>query len=188
MRRAFIVALLAGLSSTAAAQFEVGAHAVVGQRWQDGSRRFHGGGMSAGVSTRQPGVNIGLRFATTFFDTRNNSDVQCPNFGGCFGPDDDDTEQVINASAVLIPLRRSAAQLEFGAGTSWTQSRRRDFQLGLLVTAAAAYRVPGNPMRLQATYEKHRVPHQSDGAGPNIFFRHLVRIGIVYEVTQTAKP
>ena len=186
MRRAFIVALLAGLSSTAAAQFEAGVHAVVGQRWHDGSRRFHGGSMSAGVSTRQPGVNVGIRVAATFFDTRDpDTDVVCP--GGC-PTDEDDTENVLNASAVLIPLRTSSAQLEFGAGTSWTESSRRRPQLGLLMTAAAAYRVPGNPMRLQATYERHRVPHERDGSGPSIFFRHLVRVGIVYEVSSTTKP
>jgi hypothetical protein len=187
MQKTLIGALLVALSNTAAAQYEIGVHAAVGQRWQDGGRRFHGGSVSAGVSTRQPGVNIGLRFSATAFDTREiDEDLIC--IGGCFGPEGDDTEKVLNASVALIPIRSSSAQLEFGAGTSWTESMRRRPQLALLLTAAAAYRVPGGPARAQVTYERHKVPFAGEDTAARIFFRHLVRVGIVYEVSSSTKP
>lgn len=187
MRNVLIVVLLAGLSGTAAAQLEVGAHAAIGQRWQDGGRRFHGGALSLGASTRATGVNIGVRFATAGFPARGpNPDRMCA--GSCPIDEMSYVLTVGQASAVLIPLRTSHAQLEFGAGTSWTNDLALRYQLGLLLTAAAAYRVPGNPTRLQLTYERHRAPHSPSGERTPSLFRHLVRVGLVYEGGTDRKP
>lgn len=180
MRNVLIVALLAGVSGTAAAQFEVGAHAAVGQRWRDGGRRFHGGALSLGASTRETGVNIGVRLSTAGFPARGPDPNQaCAGF--CAIDETNYLLTVTQASAVLIPLRTGNAQLELGAGTSWTKNRSSRSQLALLLTGAAAYRVPANPMRLQFTYEKHRAPHYRSSEGAQGLFRHLVRVGLVYE-------